>query len=127
MTKGKDFEMLFSSALREFDDNDIFLGQLERKLEKVECVKRIQEEQKKNYRIKLMLAFVAGALSLLIAVLLLPILPSDLQILQALIDIDLTLPVRAHFLSIILIVVISYGLVFSLNSLRHDIVGRHSP
>lgn len=121
MTKDKDLEILFSSAIKEFDDNERFLSQLELKLEKVEYVKRVQEEQKKRYRTNLLLAFVAGALSMLVAAVLFPVLPYDLQILQAITDIDLFLPVKAKILSTMLIVALSYGLVFSIRSIRQDL------
>ena len=121
MTKDKELEKLFSSALTEFDDNETFLSRLEQKLEKVEYMKRIQEEQKKSYRINLVLAFVAGALSLLAVSALFPALPTDQQILQAVTDINLSLPVKGKLLSITLTVALTYCFVFSIRSIRQDI------
>ena len=45
MTKDKELEALFASAITEFNDNDIFIDKLSSRLDKVEFLKRIQQEQ----------------------------------------------------------------------------------
>ena len=57
MIQEKEIEELFSSAITEFDDNSIFTSKLSRKLDKVEHLKRIQDEQKRGYRTDVILAF----------------------------------------------------------------------
>lgn len=63
MTKDKELEALFASAITEFNDNDIFIDKLSSRLDKVEFLKRIQQEQKRSCRRYLVVAFVAGVLS----------------------------------------------------------------
>ncbi|MGN1215102.1 MAG: hypothetical protein ACI4TJ_02535 [Candidatus Cryptobacteroides sp.] len=126
MTKDNDLEKLFASAVREFDDNGRFLEQLDQKLEKVEYVKRIQQEQRQAWRTNVVLTLVSGALSLLAAFLLFPLLPSDFQILQAISGINLYIPIKAKLLSIMLIVALTYSLVFSIRSIRRDLAGHQT-
>lgn len=125
MTKDNDLEKLFASAVREFDDSGRFLEQLDQKLEKVEYIKRIQQEQRQAGITNLVLTLVSGALSLLATFLLFPLLPSDFQILQAISCINLYIPIKAKLLSIMLIVALTYCLVFSIRSIRRDVAGQH--
>ena len=46
MTKDKELENLFATAIQEFNDNDLFTADLSSKLDKVEILKHIQQEQK---------------------------------------------------------------------------------
>lgn len=119
----KALEQLFSAARCEFEDNDLFLQNLSARLDKVEYIKDMQKAQKRGHRFNLLLAFVAGALSMCVVIMLLPYLPTDLQILNLLMDIGtLTLfPAKAKIISTILVVTISYALCFSLASIFKDV------
>ena len=123
MTQDKELETLFSAAITEFPDNDQFLDQLSAQLDKVEYLQRVQQEQKRRYRINLVLAFASGAVGMLAALLLLPLLPSDMQIIESIVHLghNITFPGNAKVLSTLMIVSLSYGLVFSINSFRRDI------
>lgn len=123
MTQDKELETLFSAAITEFPDNDQFLDQLSAQLDKVEYLKRVQQEQKRRYRINLVLAFASGAVGMLAALLFLPLLPSDMQIIESIVHLghNITFPGNAKVLSTLMIVSLSYGLVFSINSFRRDI------
>ena len=123
MTQDKELETLFSAAITEFPDNDQFLDLLSAQLDKVEYLKRVQQEQKRRYRINLVLAFASGAVGMLAALLLLPLLPSDMQIIESIVHLgrNITFPGNAKVLSTLMIVSLSYGLVFSINSFRRDI------
>lgn len=123
MTQDKELETLFSAAITEFPDNDQFQDQLSAQLDKVEYLKRVQQEQKRRYRINLVLAFASGAVGMLAALLLLPLLPSDMQIIESIVHLghNITFPGNAKVLSTLMIVSLSYGLVFSINSFRRDI------
>ena len=123
MTQDKELETLFSAAITEFPDNDQFLDQLSAQLDKVEYLKRVQQEQKRRHRINLVLAFASGAVGMLAALLLLPLLPSDMQIIESIVHLghNITFPGNAKVLSTLMIVSLSYGLVFSINSFRRDI------
>ena len=123
MTQDKELETLFSAAITEFPDNDQFLDQLSAQLDKVEYLKRVQQEQKRRYRINLVLAFASGAVGMLAALLLLPLLPSDMQIIESIVHLghNITFPGNAKVLSTLMIVSLSYGLVFSINPFRRDI------
>lgn len=123
MTQDKELETLFSAAITEFPDNDQFLDQLSAQLDKVEYLKRVQQEQKRRYRMNLVLAFASGALGMLTALLLLPMLPSDMQIIESIIHLGhgIIFPGNVKVLSTLMIVAISYGLVFSINSFSRDI------
>ena len=70
-----------------------------------------------------LLAFASGAFGMLAALLLLPLLPSDLQIIESIIHLgsNFIFPGNAKVLSTLMIVALSYGLVFSINSFRRDI------
>lgn len=123
MTQEKELETLFSAAITEFSDNDQFLDQLSAKLDKVEYLKCVQKEQNRRYRMNLVLAFVSGASAMLAALLLLPLLPSDMQIIESIIHQgrDITFSGDAKVLSTLMIVALTYGLVFSINSVRRGI------
>jgi len=123
MTQDKELETLFSAAITEFSDNDQFLDQLSAQLDKVEYLKRVQQEQKRRYRMNLVLAFASGAVGMLAALLLLPLLPSDMQIIESIVHLgnNISFPGNSKFLSTLMIVSLSYGLVFSINSFRRDI------
>ena len=123
MTQDKELEKLFSAAITEFSDNDQFLEHLSAQLDKVEYLKRIQQEQKRRYKMNLVLAFASGAFGMLVALLLLPLLPSDMQILDRFIHLgnNFTFLGNVKVMSTLMIVALSYGLVFSINSISRDI------
>ncbi len=120
MTQDKELEKLFKTAITEFADNNRFLEQLSAKLYKVEYLKCVQHEQWRRYKMNLILAFASGALSMLAALILLPLLPSDMQIMESIINLGVKIcfPGNAKVLSTLMIVALSYGLVFSLDSVR---------
>lgn len=118
MTKDKELEALFASAITEFDDNDIFIDKLSSRLDKVEFLKRIQQEQKRSCRRYLVVAFVAGVLSAVVALLLLPMLPTDLEIIRSITSIGnvALFSYKVKVLSSLMILGLTYGLVFSVYS-----------
>lgn len=120
MTQDKELENLFATAITEFADNDRFLEQLSSKLSKVEYLKCVQHEQWRHYKITLILAFASGALSMLIVLILLPLLPSDMQLIENIIHpgVNICFPGNAKVISTLMIVALSYSLFFSVNSVR---------
>lgn len=66
---------------------------------------------------------------LMAALLLFPLLPSDMQIIESIVHLgrNITLPGNAKVLSTLMIVALSYGLVFSIDSVRRDIMRHNSP
>lgn len=118
MTKDKELEALFASAITEFNDNDIFIDKLSSRLDKVEFLKRIQQEQKRSLRRYLVVAFVAGVLSAVVALLLLPMLPTDLEIIRSITSIGnvALFSYKVKVLSSLMILGLTYGLVFSVYS-----------
>lgn len=118
MTKDKELEALFASAITEFNDNDIFIDKLSSRLDKVEFLKRIQQEQKLSCRRYLVVAFVAGVLSAVVALLLLPMLPTDLEIIRSITSIGnvALFSYKVKVLSSLMILGLTYGLVFSVYS-----------
>lgn len=120
MTKDKDLETLFSTAVTTFDDNDKFTSALSDRLDKAECVKRICDSQKHGYSVKLVLSFVAGGVSVILALLAYPSLPTDSQIVTY-----LTKSARLMFLgghtkicSLLLIALITFAVFYFILSLR---------
>ena len=120
MTQDKELENLFATAITEFADNDHFLEQLSAKLHKVEYLKCVQHEQWRHYKMNLLLAFASGALSMLIVLILLPLLPSDMQLIENIIHpgVNICFPGNAKVISTLMIVALSYSLFFSVNSVR---------
>lgn len=118
MTKDKELEALFASAITEFNDNDVFIDKLSSRLDKVEFLKRIQQEQKCSCRRYLVVAFVAGVLSAVVALLLLPMLPTDLEIIRSITSIGnvALFSYKVKVLSSLMILGLTYGLVFSVYS-----------
>ena len=123
MTQDKELETLFSAAIIEFSDSDQFMEQLSAQLDKVEYLKRMQQEQSLRYKMNLILAFASGAIGMLAALLLLPLLPSDVQIIEKIIDLGANVAVigNGKILATLMIVALSYGLVFSFNSFHRDL------
>lgn len=76
MTDDKDIEMLFATAKTEFDDNDRMMASLNAKLDKVEYIRRIQDQKARQYKIALVVAFVAGILFCGVAIVILNFLPA---------------------------------------------------
>lgn len=132
MTKDKELENLFATAIQEFEDNDLFIDDLSSKLDKVECLKRIQQEQKRRSNTRLLVAFFAGAMSVIVALLLLPMLPTDMEIIRNLTSLS-NIALFSHkvkVLSSITLFVLTYSVVFSAYSIYSTLsaekTGKHS-
>ncbi len=119
MTKDKELENLFATAIQEFNDNDLFTADLSSKLDKVEILKHIQQEQKRRSYTRLLVAFFAGALSVIVALLLLPMLPTDMEIIRNLTSLsDIALfSHKVKVLSSLILFVLTYSVVFSAYSI----------
>lgn len=119
MTKDKELENLFATAIQEFNDNDLFTADLSSKLDKVEILKHIQQEQKRRSNTRLLVAFFAGALSVIVALLLLPMLPTDMEIIRNLTSLsDIAFfSHKVKVLSSIILFVLTYSVVFSAYSI----------
>lgn len=63
MTKDKSLEKIFLTCKPAFDDQDIFLQKLERKLDAVEFIKQYEETRLRNYKYAMIAAFVLGLVS----------------------------------------------------------------
>lgn len=63
MTKDKSLEKIFLTQKPVFDDQDIFLQKLERKLEAVEFIKQYEETHLRRYKYAMIAAFVLGIVS----------------------------------------------------------------
>ena len=63
MTKDKALEELFLAQKPVFDDQEIFMQKLERKLEAVEYIKQYEEAQLRRYHYAIIATFVIGLLS----------------------------------------------------------------
>lgn len=119
MTKDKELENLFATAIQEFNDNDLFTADLSSKLDKVEILKHIQQEQKRRSNTRLLVASFAGALSVIVALLLLPMLPTDMEIIRNLTSLsDIAFfSLKVKVLSSIILFVLTYSVVFSAYSI----------
>lgn len=118
MTKDKELENLFATAIQEFNDNDIFTADLSSRLDKVEILKHIQQEQKRRSNTRLLVAFFAGALSV-VALLLLPMLPTDMEIIRNLTNLsDIAFfSHKVKVISSLILFVLTYSVVFSAYSI----------
>lgn len=63
MTKDKSLEKIFLTQKPVFNDQDIFLQKLERKLEAVEFIKQYEEAHLRRYKYAMIAAFVLGIVS----------------------------------------------------------------
>lgn len=63
MTKDKSLEKIFLTQKPVFNDQDIFLQKLERKLEAVEFIKQYEESHLRRYKYAMIAAFVLGIVS----------------------------------------------------------------
>ena len=63
MTKDKSLEKIFLTQKPVFNDQDIFLQKLERKLEAVEFIKQYEEARLRRYKYAMIAAFVLGIVS----------------------------------------------------------------
>lgn len=122
----KALEQLFSAARCEFEDNDLFLQNLSARLDKVEYLKNVQKEQKRHYGLNLVLAFFAGALSMCIVIVLLPYMPTDMEILNLLVGAGslALIPAKGKIISALLTAACSYALCWSLASIYKVIPGQ---
>lgn len=63
MTKDKSLEKIFLTQKPVFNDQDIFLQKLERKLEAVEFIKQYEEANLRRYKYAMIATFVLGLVS----------------------------------------------------------------
>lgn len=63
MTKDKSLEKIFLTQKPVFNDQDIFLQKLERKLEAVELIKQYEEAHLRRYKYAMIATFVLGLVS----------------------------------------------------------------
>lgn len=63
MTKDESLEKIFLTQKPVFNDQDIFLQKLERKLEAVEFIKQYEEANLRRYKYAMIAAFVLGIVS----------------------------------------------------------------
>ena len=63
MTKDESLEKIFLTQKPVFNDQDIFLQKLERKLEAVEFIKQYEEAHLRRYKYAMIAAFVLGIVS----------------------------------------------------------------
>jgi len=124
MTKDKDLEALFSTAITEFDDNERFLSSLSESLGKIEYVKKLQNTQKHRYRLKLALTFAAGAASIILTLIIYPLLPFDAQILDLLVNKGQSLVIsgQAKIVSSSLFAILTATALFSAGSITRDLL-----
>jgi len=124
MTKDKDLEALFSTAITEFDDNEQFLSSLSESLGKIEYVKKLQNTQKRRYRLKLALTFAAGAASIILTLIIYPLLPFDAQILDLLASTGQSLVIsgQAKIVSSSLFAILTATVLFCAGSITRDLL-----
>lgn len=84
MTKETEIEKLFSSAKTEFQDNEEFINSLSAKLDKVEYIKRMQDEKLRHYKTGILAAFVAGVIFGGTAIVAVTCMPADSEIISRL-------------------------------------------
>lgn len=82
MTRDTEIEKLFSTAKTEFADNEEFTLALSLKLEKVEYIKRMQEENIRHYKKGIITAFIIGAIFGVLAIIAIAYMPTDTEILS---------------------------------------------
>lgn len=123
MNKDKEIEALFAQAVTEFDDSERFIGELSSRLEKVEYLKRLQEEQRRSLWKRLALAAAAGAAGVAASLALLPLLPTDLQVIRSFIGIGEAVLISGNgkFISTLMVTALSYGITFSIRALREEV------
>ena len=63
MTKDKDLEELFLQQKPVFDDHDVFMASVIKRLDAVEYIKRHQEATIRRYKMAMVAAFVVGIIS----------------------------------------------------------------
>ena len=63
MNKDKELEELFLAQQPQFDDSDVFMASLQKRLDAVEYIKQHQEATIRRYKMALVVAFVVGIIS----------------------------------------------------------------
>ena len=63
MNKDKELEELFLAQKPQFDDSDVFMASLQKRLDAVEYIKQHQEATIRRYKMALVVAFVVGIIS----------------------------------------------------------------
>lgn len=123
MTKDPEIEELFSSAITEFDDNELFTSSLSRHLDKLQYVNELQKEQKRHYRFGLVAAFVAGVVGVVVALIVFPLLPYDSQIINHLVCSEHALAISGHakMIATLLLAALSGAVIYSVLSIVRDL------
>ena len=78
MTGDTEIVKLFSTAKTEFEDNEEFINSLSARLDKLEYIKRMQEEKLRNYKTGILAAFISGVILAIAAI---AYMPTDAEIL----------------------------------------------
>ena len=122
MTKDKDLEELFSTAIMEFDDNDEFIDAVSENLDKLEFVREMQMRQKRYLRNCVITAFAAGAVSVALAFLISPYLPYDVQVLAPMLRLGKAIVAsgQTKMRSFVLFVFVSSVIICSVVSVLHS-------
>lgn len=122
MTKDKDLEELFSTAIMEFDDNDEFIDAVSENLDKLEFVREMQMRQKRYLRNCVITAFAAGAVSVALAFLISPYLPYDVQVLAPMLRLGKAIVAsgQTKMISFVLFVFVSSVIICSVVSVLHS-------
>lgn len=123
MTKDKEIEELFSSAITEFDDNEKFIADLSNQMDKLEYVRNMQAEQKRHYRFGLVAAFVAGVVGVVVALIVFPLLPYDVQIIDRLARSGNALALSSHakMIATLLFAILTSAVIYSILSIVRDL------
>ena len=113
MTKDKELEKLFSTAITSFDDNAEFCRTLSDNLSKIEYAKKYYDRRRHTYRINVALSFAADVVSAALAFLIYPLLPYDAQIVESLIHCANVVSGQAKIISSILFILLSSAILYS--------------
>ena len=81
MTGDTEILKLFSTAKTEFEDNEEFINSLSARLDKLEYIKRMQEEKLRNYKTGILAAFISGVILGCMAIAAIAYMPTDAEIL----------------------------------------------
>jgi hypothetical protein len=120
----KELEKLFSTAITEFDDNDEFIATLSDNLDKIGYAKRLFEAQEHRHKIGLLLAFIAGAVSVIFTMLIFPLLPTDAKIFDFLIQGSvMVMSGQSKMISVLIFAILSTTVFYSLLTTIRDIHG----
>lgn len=112
MTKDKELEKLFSTAVTSFDDNAEFCSTLSDNLSRIEYAKQFYDNRRRGYRMNVALSFVAGAVSTALSPLIYPLLPKDAQIARFLIHCTNIISGQEKIISSTLFILLSSAIIY---------------